>query len=242
MTLVEPRAGAGLRIAGRIAGKFAKSGTAAAAPEAAAAAPEAAPAVTKTLAEIKPLGPGATAEERLAQHIDLERAMAQEKLPDAAKRRILRAFGHEQQGTSASRIAGKIEPSPTGPKATIAEPQPGTAAARVKAAKAEVAAQESQPALLAKARPAGWDEPLSRHPHGYWSDTNQAKIAIETMSQNHLLNAIEKRTGELARWANPEKAAPVKYAELEALKKELAWRAEHGGVTIQGPRAGQGGH
>jgi len=188
------------------------------------------------LRAIKPLAKGASEEAIHAHKVELELAMDEAKLSASARKALRQTFGHEAAAARPSMSVVSRETVPARPSASNAADLPESWKPRPSAAP-----EPDNPTLLAKPRPEGWDTPFSRHEHGYWSDSKQSQVAIETMSQNHLVNAIEKRTGELAKWGEgAAKRSPVKWSELQALKKELAWRVEHGGVNVQGARAPAG--
>lgn len=187
------------------------------------------------LQAMKPLRANASASSWKTHAAEVEQALDEARVPAAARKLWREKLGVVKPSARAPRaaepkVAGKIEPGTEGPVAT---PAKGSAASRV---------PDAEEVLLAKPRPEGWDKPFSRHPSGYFSETKQAQVAIETMSQNHLNNAINKRSAELAKWGDAAaKRSPVKWNELQSLLKELKWRVEHGGVTVQGKMAPRGG-
>lgn len=179
----------------------------------------------------------ASMQSQLQRAVEVEKALKESGLDAAGKKNIreaLRAATPAPKGSAASRVGkvvGEIKPKP---KAS------GSAAERVAAKQGKVVGEvgEKEPTLLAKPRPEGWDKPLSRHPHGYFSESKGAKVAIETMSQNHIINSIAKRSRELAKFGDrAAKRSPQKWSELQALKKELEWRSQFGGMEIQGKLA-----
>ena len=123
-------------------------------------------------------------------------------------------------------VVGKIEPTPTGPKATAAQ---RSAASRT-APYSDVAARNEAGVIPKELR-----KPRDMLTHQYYSKSRGTKIDIESMNQRHIEQAIRQLVKE-----NP-KPGSTQYGVLQDLIKESKFRYHTTGLEI-GHASARGGH